>query len=112
MKQPILNTQIRLEAPVYAEDGAGGTSESWDELGTLWGAIGNARARETLENGVSVSKATFAVTVRSAPQGAPSRPTERQRFKLGDRILRIIAVTEADGFGKYLTCLVSEEVSV
>ena len=51
----------------------------------------------------------FRITVRAAPQGAPSRPTPLQRFRDGARLFAIEAVTEADPEGRFLVCFAREE---
>ncbi|MCX8509264.1 MAG: head-tail adaptor protein, partial [Rhodobacteraceae bacterium] len=66
--------------------------------------------RERAGESVTLSTVGYRITVRGAPQGAPSRPKPEQRFRDGTRLFRITAVTEADGDGRYLTCFAREEV--
>ncbi len=91
-----------LEAPVKVADGAGGTLRDWRKLGTLWGAMKYGPVRE--DGGVAV--VAVRITVRAAPQGAPSRPVAGQRLRDGERIFDILAVTEA---GDRLTCHAEEK---
>jgi head-tail adaptor len=51
----------------------------------------------------------YRITVRAAPQGAPSRPKPSQRFRDGARIFSIDAVTESDPGGRFLVCFATEE---
>lgn len=111
MKRPVLNRKLSLEEPVRAPDGAGGFIQSWQALGTLWGEIKPRTGRERASGMATVSSIAFRITVRAAPDGAPSRPKPDQRFRDGSRIFRIVAVTEADLGAQYLTCFAQEEVS-
>ncbi|UWQ96999.1 head-tail adaptor protein [Rhodobacteraceae bacterium M385] len=106
MKEPHLNRKLTLEAPVRSSDGAGGFSEVWQALGCIWGEVlPRGAGRET-----EASELNLKVTIRAAPQGAPSRPTAAMRFRDGARVYRIDAVTEADAAGRYLVCFAKEEV--
>ncbi|MEJ6391825.1 phage head closure protein [Gymnodinialimonas sp. 2305UL16-5] len=107
MKRPKLNRKLLLEAPQRASDGAGGFVETWSPLGTLWGEVLPRGAGREIE----ASRLNLRITVRSAPQGAPSRPTSAMRFRDGDRVYRIEAVTEAEASGLYLVCFAREEVA-
>ena len=104
--KPHLNRKLILEAPERVADGAGGFTESWSALGIIWAEVlprGSGREVEASELGLKI-------TVRAAPQGAPSRPDAAMRFRDGDRLYRIEAVTEADPAGRYLVCFSKEEV--
>lgn len=111
MKTPRLNRKLVLEAPVQVPDGAGGFAETWTALGTLWGAVNLGGGREGRAAGLSVSTMSYRITVRAAPDGAPSRPMPGQRFVDGARRFRIFAVGEADAGVQYLTCFAREEVA-
>lgn len=106
MKPPLLNRQLTLETPARLADGAGGFSESWQSLGTLWGAVQLRSGREA--SGLSHSR--FKITLRAAPEGHSMRPRADQRLVEGPRRYRIDAVHEADPQGRYLTCFAHEEV--
>ena len=107
MNTPHLNRKMVLEAPQRSSDGAGGFSEVWQPLGIIWGEVlPRGAGREMI-----ASELNLKVTVRAAPQGAPSRPTAAMRFRDGARLYRIGAVTEADVSGRYLVCFATEEVA-
>lgn len=106
MSVPHFNRKLVLEAPQRVSDGAGGFSETWAALGIIWGEVLPRGAGREVE----ASELKLKVTVRAAPQGAPSRPTAAMRFRDGDRIYVIDAVTEAEAAGRYLICFVKEEV--
>ncbi|MCG6901805.1 MAG: head-tail adaptor protein [Rhodobacter sp.] len=111
MKAPQLNRKLVLEAPVQVPDGAGGFSETWSVLGTLWAAIKLGTGREDETAGLSVSSISYRITVRAAPYGAPSRPAPGHRLVEGGRRFRIFAVGEADAGAQYLMCFAREEVT-
>jgi head-tail adaptor len=78
-------------------------------VGTIWAQISPGAGREATGGEVPLSVQAFRITVRGAPQGAPSRPVAGQRFRDGGRVFAILAVTEADADGRYLTCTAREE---
>ncbi len=102
---PHLSRRLALQGPQRVPDGAGGFTETWVTLGHIWGEV----APRTGRDDATISELGLKITIRAAPQGAPSRPTAQQRFLDGTRIYRIEAVTEADPEGRYLTCFASEE---
>lgn len=106
MKTPHFNRKLVLEAPQRVSDGAGGFSEVWQSLGIIWGEVLPRGAGREVE----ASELKLKITVRAAPQGAPSRPTAAMRFRDGERLYRIEAATEAEAAGRYLVCFAKEEV--
>lgn len=110
MSAPQLNRKLILEEPSRLPDGAGGYVLTWVVRGTIWASVEAGTGRERAGESVTVSTVGYRITVRGAPQGAPSRPKPEQRLRDGARLYRITAVTEADGDGRYLTCFASEEV--
>ncbi len=111
MKAPVLNRKLVLEAPERLPDGAGGFTTSWVARGEVWAEVRPGTGREKALEFMTVATIPFRITLRAAPEGAPSRPTPEQRFRSGARIFRILAVTEADAGARYLTCFAQEEVS-
>ncbi|MEM1234773.1 MAG: head-tail adaptor protein [Pseudomonadota bacterium] len=110
MRMPSLNRPLVLEERARASDGAGGFTETWTPLGTLWAELKAGSGREKAEGLATLSLANYRITVRAAPQGAPSRPKADQRFRDGTRIFRILAVLEAGHEGRFLQCNAVEEV--
>lgn len=106
-----LNRQLALEATTRVADGLGGFSESWSTLGTLWARIDTRRGRLRGRGEVALSEVPTEIVVRGAPVGAASRPEPQQRFREGDRVWRILAVSELDPAGRYLRCDTLEEVA-
>ena len=111
MKTPRLNRKLVLEAPQQTADGAGGFTETWVPLGTLWAAVQPGSGSDAQSAELSVSTVSFRITVRAAPDGAPSRPVAGQRFVDGARVYGILAVAEAGARAQYLTCFAREEVA-
>jgi head-tail adaptor len=110
MKAPDLNRALVLEGAQRVSDGAGGYSESWAALGVLWAAFSPGTGRDIPGVEVTLASVPYRITVRAAPYGSPSRPKPEQRFREGARVFSILAVTEADPDGRYLTCFAREEV--
>jgi head-tail adaptor len=107
MSRPVLSRRLVLEAPERVADGAGGYSESWVARGRIWAEVAPRGTGREVD--AAISRLSHKITVRAAPQGAPSRPTAAMRFRDGTRLYRIEAVTEADADGRYLICIASEE---
>ena len=107
-----LTRRLVLERAVRAPDGAGGFGESWEEIGTLWAEVAPRTGRVRSGEAVSLSATGLRITVRAAPQGAPSRPQPGQRFREGARLFRIEAVAERDARARFLTCFATEEVAL
>lgn len=110
MRAPRLNRRLVLEEAQRVADGAGGFTLTWVALGALWAAVDAGAGRERAGEAATVSSVPYRITVRGAPQGAPSRPKPDQRLRDGARVFQITAVTEADERGQYLTCFAQEEV--
>ncbi|KAJ56578.1 tail protein [Actibacterium mucosum KCTC 23349] len=108
---PNLTRQLQLLDPQRVADGAGGFTETWVVLGTLWAEMKPGTGRETSGPVTSVSRVPYRITVHGAPVGAPSRPKAGQRFRDGTREFAVLAVTEADPLARFLTCFAEEEVS-
>lgn len=110
MTAPRLNRRLVLEEAQRVADGGGGHRLTWVALGTLWARVEAGAGGERAGEFVTLSSLACRITVRAAPQGAPSRPKPEQRLRDGARVFRITAVTEADVDGHYLTCFCEEEV--
>ncbi|MBE0452076.1 MAG: head-tail adaptor protein [Roseovarius sp.] len=105
-----LSRPLLLEARARVADGAGGFAHAWEVRGTLWAKVEARTGREGPGEGASVARAAYRITVRAAPQGAPSRPVPGQRLRDGARVFAIEAVTESAAGPGYLTLWAEEEV--
>lgn len=110
MSVPHLNRALVLEGVERVADGAGGYAAAWVALGTIWAEVVAGSGREVAGEEVTLATVPFRITVRGAPQGAPSRPKPDQRFREGARLFHILAVTERDAGGQFLICFAREEV--
>lgn len=107
--QPRLDRALLLETPERVPDGAGGVTVTWAALGTLWAELRPGAGRERSGRVTTVSRSPWRIIVRGAPVGSAARPQPDQRFREGQRIFAILAVTEADPTGRYLMCHAEEE---
>ena len=107
---PHLTRPLVLEGRVQTADGAGGFTSVWQALGTLWAEVSPGTGRDVAGEEVTLAAVPYRITVRGAPQGAPSRPLPGQRFRDGGRLFAIVAVTEAVPSGQFLTCFAREEI--
>lgn len=112
MSAPVLSRKLVLEGPNRVADGAGGYSETWEVLGTLWGELSARSGREVPGEAGSVAAGSYRITVRAVPEGQSMRPKAGQRFWSGSRVFRVLAVTERDPEARYLVCFAQEEVAV
>jgi head-tail adaptor len=109
MKAPHLNRALVLEAATRVPDGAGGFSTVWEAIAELWAEVMAGSGRDPAGEEVVLSSVPYRITVRAAPVGAANRPRPEQRFREGARLFAILAVTERDPAGRYLTCFCREE---
>jgi len=109
MSAPRLNRQMVLEARQVTSDGAGGFTQGWLPLGTVWAEVSPRSGREMSQSGAAVSRMSYRIIVRAAPVGDEQRPAAQQRFREGSRIFNIDAVAEHGTDGRYLQCWAQEE---
>ena len=105
-----LNRPMALEEAQIAADGAGGHVVTWTTLGTLWTELRPGGGRELRSEIAPQGQMLFRVFLRASPQGSPQRPRADQRFREGERVFRILSVSEADPLGAFLICHAREEV--
>ncbi|MEY4695735.1 MAG: hypothetical protein RIT14_163 [Pseudomonadota bacterium] len=111
MSRVHLNRRLTLEWPQKVADGAGGYATVWQPVGLVWAEVVPGRGDMAGDNEVLVSATAYRITVRAAPQGSPARPQAQQRFRDASRVFHILAVTERDRRGQYLTCFAEEAVA-
>jgi head-tail adaptor len=107
-----LNRLLTLEAAERVADGAGGYALDWSVLGQLWAQMRAGTGRERAAQSITMSEVGYVITVRAAPVGSPRRPKAAQRFRDGERVFRILSVSERDLRGMYLDCRAIEEIVV
>ena len=111
MNAPHLNRALVLEGVVRTPDGAGGFTEAWGGLGTLWAEVRPGAGNQAAGEEVVMARITCRIVVRGAPVGSDQRPKPGQRFREGTRLFAILAVFETDAEGRFLTCYAREEVA-
>lgn len=104
-----LKRRLVLQTPTKVDDGAGGFAVTWVTEGELWAEVIPGAGAETAGVEVSLAKVPYRITVRGAEVGSPRRPRQDQRLVDGTRVFTILAVTERDADGRYLTCFAREE---
>ncbi|MFN4129182.1 MAG: head-tail adaptor protein [Paracoccaceae bacterium] len=109
MKPVHLNRLLSLEQSVSTPDGTGGFSSVWQTIGTLWAEITPGTGRDAGREEVTLASVTYRITLRGAAVGSPRRPVPGQRLTQGGRVFQVLAVTERDPAGHYLTCFAREE---
>lgn len=109
MKPVHLNRVLTLEQPVATPDGAGGFSTVWQAVGTLWAEISPGSGRDAGGEEITLASVPYRITLRGAPVGSPRRPVPGQRLTEAGRVFQVLAVTERDAAGRYLTCFAREE---
>lgn len=110
MTGPRLNRALVLEQPTRVADGAGGFALTWVAVGSLWGEVKPGSGSEKVGVEISLATVPYRITLRGAAVGSPARPKPEQRLRDGSRVFLILAVTERDPDGLYLTCFAREEV--
>ncbi|HEY9021529.1 MAG TPA: head-tail adaptor protein [Paracoccaceae bacterium] len=111
MRLPHLRRRLLLEEPERLPDGAGGFVQNWLTLGEVWAEMTPLQGREVATGGTVLSQSGHRIVIRAAPDGTSMRPRSDQRLREGARIFTILAVTERDPGGRFLTCITREEVS-
>lgn len=109
MRAPHLNRALELQEALRGPDGAGGFSEVWTTLGTLWAEVVPGAGRDPAGEEVVLASVPCRITVRAALPAAAARPKPGQRFREGGRVFAVLAVAERDPSGRYLTCFCREE---
>lgn len=109
MKSPRLDRQMVLETPTQVSDGAGGLTVVWATEGTVWAELTAGAGREAAGVEVRRAEVPWRITVRGAAFGTDARPRPEQRLRDGARVFTILAVSERDPAGRYLTCFAREE---
>lgn len=109
MRDVRLNRLLTLERSQVTADEAGGFTVIWQDLGKVWAEILPGAGRDVGGEEMTFSSVAFRIVMRGAPVGSPRRPSPGQRLRDGLRVFKVIAVTERDGDGHYLTCFAKEE---
>lgn len=111
MALPNLTRRLTLEARQRVPDNAGGFSETWVVLGTLWAEVTARAGRLGADDAAPISTVGYRIVVRAAGTGDPARPRPGQRMVEGARRFAITAVADWGSGGRYLIVFADEEVT-
>lgn len=103
-----LSRRLILEERTVTSDGAGGSVVEWSATGTLWADVRPQSGREVFAGAQPRERVSYRIVVRSAPHGAPSRPRADQRLRDGDRVFKILSVSDRDA--RFLEILAEEGI--
>jgi SPP1 family predicted phage head-tail adaptor len=98
-----LTRRVVLEEVVRSPDGAGGATESWSAVATLFAAVRALSGAENFTFDRIDGRVTHEVVIRHRGDVRPA-----MRFRMGTRIFEIVAALDADGRRRHLRCLVEE----
>lgn len=97
-------SELSLQQAATAPDGAGGHTEDWQEVASLFALVEPMGVKSRFGAGQALETATHRITLRF-------RDDVRSGMRLvrGGRIFEIVNVADADGTERYLVCLAREE---
>jgi len=98
-----LRRRLVLEEAQRVSDGAGGFTETWAEVATVWAALQSSGGGEAVESGRLAGRVSHTVTLRYRDGVTPA-----MRFRLGTRVFHILAAIDADERRHWLRCLCEE----
>ena len=98
-----LRIRLGLYAPVETPDEHGGAKVTWAFQRLIWGAVQPRSLTETRENGRLAVTRSYRVTIRYR-----ANFPERARLIWGERLLRVIAVSDPDTRGERLHLMCEE----
>jgi SPP1 family predicted phage head-tail adaptor len=93
----LLHRRLALEAPAESPDGAGGVARSYSAAATLWAEVIPVSAARALEAERLGARITHRIHVRFSDD-----ITTKHRFRDGDRIFRIVSLSDRDGRRRFL----------
>lgn len=99
-----LRHELALEAASLAPDGAGGHTESWSEVATLFARVEPVSATSRFGADQTLESVTHRVTVRYRADLKSG-----MRFRRLSRIFEIMTVHDPDETGRYLVCRTREQ---
>ncbi len=100
-----LRHRLTVERPARTDDGAGGAFVSWEPVAELWAALAPLSAAEAVVADQLAGRASHEIIVRYRSDLAPA-----MRFRLGSRLLSIVAILDADNRRRFVRCLCREDL--
>lgn len=98
-----LRHRLALETVSRVEDGAGGATETWQQLEELWAAVRPLQGSEREQADQLTGRVTHEIWVRYRSGVKPD-----MRFRHGMRTFEIRAVLDTSERRRFLKCLVEE----
>lgn len=98
-----LRHRLRLEAPVDADDGAGGFSRSYRTVNSIWAQVSATSASQQFSEQKFEQASSYQVVIRWRADIAAG-----MRFVFRDRLLLIQTFSDPDGRRRFLTCACEE----
>ena len=84
-------------------DGAGGFTETWMEVATVWAAVQPNGGSEAVESGRLAGRVSHTVSLRYREGVTPA-----MRFRMGTRVFHILAAIDEDERRRWLRCFCEE----
>ena len=97
-------TELSLQRAALVPDGAGGHTESWSEIATVFGFIEPVRASAPFGAGQRHEEGTHRITLRFRPGVSGG-----MRLAGATRAFTILTAHDPDETGRYLVCLAKEK---
>lgn len=98
-----LTRRVVLEQVTRTPDGAGGATESWTAVATVFAAVRALGGNESFSFDRTTGRATHEIIIRHRTDVKPA-----MRFRLGTRTFEILNALDHDGRRRHLRCLVEE----
>lgn len=100
-----LNRRLVLEAPLEADDGAGGVSRTYDAMASLWASVTPVSAQEEIEAARLGARVTHRIGIRFSGD-----ITTRHRFRDGSAVYRIVSLRDRDGRKRFLDIAAEQRI--
>lgn len=100
----MLRHEVSLQFAERSDDGAGGFTENWSELATVFARIEPVGAKRLFAAGQRLEQATHHIIIRFRDD-----VTSGMRFEKSGRTFLIVNVTDPDETGRYLICITRED---
>ncbi len=98
-----LRHRLRLEAPVDADDGAGGFSRSYRSVNSIWAQVSAISANQQFNEQRFEQTNNYQIVIRWRADVVAG-----MRFVFRDRLFLIQASSDPDGRRRFLTCACEE----
>lgn len=94
-----LRHRLTIEREQRTEDGGGGATTVWEEVGEVWGAVEASSGNETIGADRVRGKVAYLITIRHRSDIVPA-----MRFRSASETFHILSALDKDGRRRFLTC--------